>query len=292
MGNDAVQDSFFRQLIERSGDFILRLDLEGAITYCSPAFLRLMGDCSGTLLGKPCFDLIFDQDTDRFRHQFRLLTGGRKPFFLEYRYDTKDGVPLWVEGTAYLFNNESVPEVALISRDISRYKNVEERLTQMAYYDALTGLPNRRLFQDRYKQAILLAKRYERRLALFYLDLDDFKQINDRYGHAVGDELLKKVASRLLHCVRDPDTVCRLGGDEFVILLQQVDHSEDIHKVAQRVMSALNKRFVIGRHDITVACSMGAALYPQDGSEEQLIQSADKAMYQSKKHGKHYSEFH
>jgi diguanylate cyclase (GGDEF)-like protein len=168
---------------------------------------------------------------------------------------------------------------------------MEENLSLMAYYDPLTGLPNRRLFQDRYRQALLLAKRYSRKMAVFYLDLDDFKMINDSYGHAVGDELLKKVAARLLHCVRDPDTVCRLGGDEFVILLQQFEQPEDIDKVAQRVLDAFNNRFVVEQQEIVISCSMGSALYPQDGGEKDLVQLADKAMYQSKRQGEHYSKF-
>jgi diguanylate cyclase (GGDEF)-like protein len=179
--------------------------------------------------------------------------------------------------------------IGLISRDISKHKEIEENLTRLAYYDSLTGLPNLRLFQDRYSQSLLSAKRYQRKLAVLYLDLDDFKLINDEYGHAVGDELLKTVAARLSHCVRDPDTVCRLGGDEFLILLQQFEQTEDIEKVAQRVIDALNNRFQIQHNDISITCSMGAAIYPQDGIEgEALLEIADAAMYQAKKSGKNY----
>ncbi|MCR8629641.1 sensor domain-containing diguanylate cyclase [Paenibacillus radicis (ex Xue et al. 2023)] len=290
--NNTVQDMFFRQLIDHSEDFILAMGLDGLITYSSPSFQKMLGLPSEELIERHGSSHVFEQDRERFLQSISQLIEDHKPFTLEYRYQLNDGTLLWVEGKACLIKDGGVPTgIGIISRDISPYKSVEEHLVRMAYYDALTGLPNRRLFHDRYNQSLLLAKRYQRKLAVFYLDLDDFKAINDNYGHAVGDELLQKVAARLLHCVRDPDTVSRLGGDEFVILLQQFEMPEDIDKVAHRVIQALSNRFVIGQHEISITCSMGAALYPQDGSGEDLIQSADNAMYQAKKHGKHYSEF-
>ncbi|WP_171654202.1 sensor domain-containing diguanylate cyclase [Paenibacillus foliorum] len=289
--NYTVQDKFFRQLIDHSEDFILATGLDGLITYSSPSFQRLLELPHEELVERDCCSHIYEQDAHRFLHNFNQLIEDHEPFTLEYRYELNNGTLLWVEGRACLIMDEGSPiGVGLISRDISRYKSVEENLVRMAYYDSLTGLPNRRLFHDRYNQSMLLAKRYQRKLAVFYLDLDDFKAINDNYGHAVGDELLQKVAARLLHCVRDPDTVSRLGGDEFVILLQQFEVPEDLDKVAHRVLNALNNRFVIGQHEISITCSIGAAFYPQDGCGENLIQSADNAMYQAKKHGKHYSE--
>ncbi|MDF2961164.1 MAG: diguanylate cyclase protein [Paenibacillus sp.] len=290
--SSSVHDTLFEQLIEHSGDFILGLSLDGAITYSSPSFQKTMGFPLSELVHRSCYSLIYEPDVQRFKYHFHQLIADRKPFALEYRYQLRDGTLLWVEGRANLIFNNGIPVGAgLIARDISHYKSVEENLIRMAYYDSLTGLPNRRLFQDRYNQSLLFAKRYQRKMAVFYLDLDDFKNINDNYGHAVGDELLRMVAARLLHCVRDPDTVCRLGGDEFVILLQQFEQPEDIDKVAYRVLDALNNRFVIGKNEISITCSMGAAVYPQDGCEEDLIQSADNAMYQAKKHGKQYSQF-
>ncbi|MFH5182188.1 diguanylate cyclase domain-containing protein [Paenibacillus sp. TAB 01] len=200
------------------------------------------------------------------------------------------GSLLWVEGKAHLIREHGASAgVGLVVRDISRQKLQEERLTHMAYYDPLTGLPNRRLFEDRYSQALMAAKRYQHRVALLYLDLDDFKQINDGFGHAAGDDLLRTVSSRLAHCVRDPDTVSRLGGDEFVILLQQFEHRDDIRKVAMRVIDSLNQPYFLHNRSISITCSIGAAEYPQDGSDkEALLQYADAAMYQAKQHGKNY----
>jgi diguanylate cyclase len=125
------------------------------------------------------------------------------------------------------------------------------------------------------------------------LDLDDFKSVNDRYGHAIGDELLVKIASRLSHSIREPDTVCRMGGDEFVLLLQQFVEKEDIVKVGGRIAAALSQPFDLCGQQITMTCSIGAAFFPDDGEEvETLLQSADAAMYASKMQGKNHFRFY
>jgi len=154
-----------------------------------------------------------------------------------------------------------------------------------AYHDELTGLPNRSLLRDRLNQAIVQAARQNKQVGLLLLDLDGFKSVNDRLGHAIGDKLLQRVAERLLSCIRGADTACRYGGDEFVILLPEVDGEKSAADVAQKLRAHLAKPYVVDEHSITATASIGVAVYPSDGSSQNdLIRRADIAMYLAKAH--------
>ena len=167
-------------------------------------------------------------------------------------------------------------------------KHAEERIQFMAHHDALTGLPNRALLEDRLNQGMLFAQRYGRLVTVVFLDLDHFKLINDSLGHKAGDELLKTVAQRMQHCVRRTDTVVRLGGDEFVIILfDQPDQSRVIAPTLQKIREAIAQPIQIAGHELQVTCSMGLATYPQDGQDvEILLRNADAAMYRAKEEGR------
>ncbi|MBI5741110.1 MAG: EAL domain-containing protein [Nitrospirae bacterium] len=178
-------------------------------------------------------------------------------------------------------------------------KRSEDDIYRMAYYDILTTLPNRLLFNDRLTQAIALAERHDRLAAMLFLDLDNFKRINDTFGHHMGDDLLKKVAERLRRCMRkgdsltkhgpdDPsDTVARLGGDEFTIILCEISRPEDAARVAQRILDALSPQFTLGAYELYVSASIGIAIYPHDGIDaDSLLKNADAAMYHAKSEGK------
>jgi diguanylate cyclase (GGDEF)-like protein/PAS domain S-box-containing protein len=161
---------------------------------------------------------------------------------------------------------------------------LHQQLRHMAQYDSLTGLPNRQLFHDRLDSALARAGRSQHGFSLFYLDLDKFKQVNDRYGHAAGDLLLKEVAQRVRQCVRDADTVARIGGDEFVVLLDGIDLFEDAQRVANKIVGALNEPVKLGEHSLHAIASIGIALYPQHGATaQQLLKHADAAMYEIKR---------
>ena len=165
-------------------------------------------------------------------------------------------------------------------------------LDHLAHHDALTDLPNRILLQDRLSQAIDLARRQGKQLAVMFMDLDQFKHINDSLGHAVGDQLLQSVAHRLVGCVRQSDTISRQGGDEFVLLLPQVEHAEDAALSAQKVLVALAPLHHIDGHDLHISISIGISLYPGDGQDaETLIKSADIAMYHAKENGRNNYQF-
>jgi diguanylate cyclase (GGDEF)-like protein/PAS domain S-box-containing protein len=177
--------------------------------------------------------------------------------------------------------------VALVIRDLTESHELQERMSALVYRDALTGLPNRRLFEDRLSLALAQAHRYRHRIAVIFVDLDEFKQVNDTLGHAAGDELLKAVARRLTESVREADTVARLAGDEFTLILPGLNYAEDVSAISRKLLDALRSPFVIDGQDIRVTSSGGIALYPEDGhDEETLLRNADTAMYRAKERGR------
>lgn len=179
-----------------------------------------------------------------------------------------------------------VTGAVIVFRDVTATRALEGILTHNAQHDALTGLPNRLLLNDRVGQAIALARRQHGQAAVLFMDLDGFKHINDSLGHSIGDKLLQSVAGRLLDCVRSPDTVSRQGGDEFVVLLQEMHHPEDAAITATRLLKAVAEPHSIDQHRISVTGSIGISLFPDDAKDtETLLSHADTAMYRAKKNG-------
>ena len=174
-----------------------------------------------------------------------------------------------------------------IATDITEQKEIEEYMRHMAQYDALTNMPNRALFDDRLQHTLSAAKRTHEHFGLMFIDLDKFKPINDTYGHAVGDLLLKEAALRMQSCVRESDTVARIGGDEFVVLLASLKVDQDAQDVAEKVRHSLNLPFEISGHTLNISSSIGVALYPAHGeNEKELVKNADMAMYYAKENGR------
>jgi diguanylate cyclase (GGDEF)-like protein len=168
----------------------------------------------------------------------------------------------------------------------------KDQIIHSAQHDFLTGLPNRMLLNDRIKQAIALAPRHKKKVALLFLDLDGFKRINDSMGHSTGDKLLESVAKRLVDCVRCSDTVSRQGGDEFVVLLSEVEQSEDAAITARRMLRAVAETHPIDQHDLHVTTSIGLSVFPDDGLDpETLVKNADAAMYHAKENGRQSYQF-
>jgi len=186
--------------------------------------------------------------------------------------------------TGYADNDRNLLEfVSVQITDAIQRKQMEIELRHMAWHDALTNLPNRILFQDRFDMAIRRARRQKEKLALLYLDLNNFKEINDTFGHETGDSLLRETACRLLQCVRDTDTTGRRGGDEFTLLLTNISGPQDIEPVLKKIRSAIGRPFRIDGRDLTISASIGVAVYPDDGTEkEQLFRHADASMYSVK----------
>ena len=180
----------------------------------------------------------------------------------------------------------------IVFRDVTAGRAMALQITHSAEHDFLTGLPNRMLLNDRVTEAIALARRHADKVAVLFLDLDGFKHINDSLGHTVGDKVLQSIATRLVHCVRDSDTVSRQGGDEFVVLLSEVQRSEDAAVIARKMLQAVSQAHSVDQHDLHVTTSIGVSVYPDDGPDaETLITNADAAMYQAKELGRQRYQF-
>ena len=192
----------------------------------------------------------------------------------------------WVSVNIVRNDAGHVTSFVSVFSDITERKENEQRIHYLAHYDVTTGLPNRALFNDRLRQSLLAAKRYQANLALLFIDLDKFKPVNDRYGHDVGDQLLKEVALRVRGCIRESDTAARIGGDEFVLLLPGTNTEQNVVAVAQKVLQEIERPFEIENHAISISASIGVAIYPEHGEDvRNILKHADHAMYQAK-HGK------
>lgn len=177
--------------------------------------------------------------------------------------------------------------ILLAIEDITERKKYEEKIQQMAFHDSLTGLPNRKLFSDRLGIVLAQAKRNKKKVGIVMLDLDNFKDVNDTLGHDVGDTLLKAVAERLSGTLRKSDTVARFGGDEFVLIFPNMEVIEEAIQVVQKIIDRFHKPFLIDTHQLVVTTSIGIAVYPNDGMDEEiLMKNADIAMYQAKQAGR------
>ncbi|MCX7246152.1 MAG: diguanylate cyclase [Burkholderiales bacterium] len=219
------------------------------------------------------------------------FTGKTQSYASERRMRCRDGTWKWIlsRGMVVARDAQGRPSRMIGTHtDISERKAAQASMQTMAHFDSLTGLPNRVLFLDRLRQAVAKARRDAKGMALMMVDLDEFKPVNDEYGHQVGDLLLKEVAGRMLECVRrETDTVARLGGDEFVVILPEIEKAQDAIAVAENIRQALNRDFQIGERLITISSCTGVAIFPEHGADETaLLKSADAAMYRAKEEGR------
>ena len=207
----------------------------------------------------------------------------------EVRFRRRDGTVIWVRNTARAVHDAGgrVLYYEGSIEDITERKRAEEIIKHMAYHDDLTGLPNRRLFDDRLNLAMAHAERNQQKLAVMLLDLDHFKEVNDTLGHSVGDQLLQAVGERLVNLLRKGDTVARMGGDEFMLLLPEATQVEDAAKVARKLLGAMREPYVFDGHELYITTSIGIVLYPDDGEDgDTLMKNADITMYRAKDQGR------
>nr|WP_296262665.1 MULTISPECIES: EAL domain-containing protein [unclassified Pseudomonas] len=286
-------------VFEHSTSAILITDPAGYIVQANDAFSRVSGYAVAQVLDQfPSMLTIEDQQQAQLGYILKQLNQ-HGSWEGELWLKRRDGehYPAWVGITAVLDDEGDLASYVCFFTDISERKASEQRIHRLAYYDALTHLPNRTLFQDRLHTALQQAERQQAWVVLMFLDLDRFKPINDSLGHAAGDRMLKDMAARLLACVADDDTVARMGGDEFTLLLQpgasqQAALTRAIH-VAEQILASLVKPFVLEGREFFVTASIGIALSPQDGNElSQLMKNADTAMYHAKERGKNNFQFY
>src|SRR5205823_7878963 len=200
-----------------------------------------------------------------------------------------DGAPIWVIENATLMD-DGILEGTII--DITDRKTAQQQVEYQAYHDSLTGLPNRLLFRDRIAMALAHAKRTKRGAAVLFLDIDQFKLVNDTLGHTIGDRMLQVIAARLIACVRGEDTVARMGGDEFTVLIAEVGDRRATSVVAQKVLEAVRQPVVVDDHELFGTTSVGMAVFPEDGDDaETLLKNADRAMYRAKDAGRNNYQY-
>ncbi len=289
-----ASEARFRVMTESSLDLISVVDPDGTILYQSGALRSLLGYDPTETVGKNVFSMVHREDVDAFRTAMRRILDARhssEPIELRFRHRGGAWRTFESLGTNCLANPH-IGGVVFNSRDVTDRKVIQQRIQHLAYHDTLTGLPNRSLLQDRLAHAIARAERSRRKVAVLFIDLDNFKNINDTLGHDVGDELLRQVARRLSECVRLEDTIARQGGDEFIVLLDSLEDGGAASKVAQKILNGLRQPFALGASEQHVSGSIGIALYPEDGRDAQtLMKNADTAMFHGKGLGKNTYQF-
>lgn len=297
--DQALAESFerysrlFEALMSSSPDFHFILDNSGRFVYANQSLANLYAISPGEIVGKNFFDLGAPVASE-LQQQVRQAVDDMETHRGEISYSLASGKQVAYE---FLFvpvvNDGTVEAIAGTARDITERKALEDEAKRKANYDALTGLPNRSLFRDRLEQEVKRAERTGLPVALLFIDLDGFKEVNDRLGHVAGDQLLKQVAQRIGTCVREADTVARLSGDEFTVILGEVHKISHIEIVAQHLCEELARPFSIFQNEVHISASIGISLLPRDATTpEDLIKSADQAMYLAKNTGRNRFSFY
>jgi diguanylate cyclase (GGDEF)-like protein/PAS domain S-box-containing protein len=285
------------------------LNLINNTFHCSAQALRLLGakESEGEVTYKNFFKPVVVQERDKVIEHIESAIRANRPFSINYRIILPDGTQRFILNSGEIFYNENgvAEEVSGAVQDVTQLKNAEEEIRLLAFYDGLTGLANRILFMDRLDREIAASKRHERIFALLFLDLDQFKRINDTFGHHVGDLLLKSVSETLQKCIRNTDTaarvvnteseafIARLGGDEFILLLSDINAPENASVVARRILQEMPKTHELEGHSVSVTTSIGISTFPTDGeNSELLLKHADSAMYHAKETGRNNYQFY
>lgn len=276
-------------LLDESSDPIFSFLPDGRYAYVNRAFAEGVGKGQDKIIGRTIWDVFPKDEADKRFAVVRWVFENAERKVIEVRVPRPDGDRYYITTAKPIIDATGrVGSVICISKEITDRKRMEERLAHMAEYDALTDLPNRALFTERLLQAISLARRDKNRLALMWLDFDNFKPVNDGLGHHVGDLLLQAAATRMKACLRESDTVGRIGGDEFVVLLPVVKNQADVFVVAETIRTSLAQPFDLPEcPGVEISSSIGIAIFPEHGADDvQLMRNADQALYRAKDQGR------
>ncbi|WP_354623303.1 diguanylate cyclase [Psychromonas sp. MME2] len=284
----------FSMAVKQSASSIIITDTTGAIEYVNRAFIEKSGYTKDELIGKnPRILKSGEINTEIYKGLWETLTAG-DTWRGELHNRKKNGELYWeiASITPVKQQNGYISNYIAIKEDITALKNAKQRIFEMANHDALTGLPTRRLSMDRLEKYIATAKRNKTKVAVMFVDLDGFKNVNDTLGHDAGDFVLKETAARLCSTVREVDTVARIGGDEFWIFLTDIADSKAISVIADKIIKTITLAYDVEDTQINIGASIGIAIYPDHGDNSvELIKLADKAMYKVKKQGKNNYTF-
>jgi diguanylate cyclase (GGDEF)-like protein/PAS domain S-box-containing protein len=284
-----ASEELFRNYLEYAPDGVYMSDVKGTFLYGNRRCEEIIGYRREELIGKNFLELnlLTEKSLNKAAQLLQANMEGKPTGPDEIELISKEGRLIPVEISTSMVQHMDQGIVLAFVRDITDRKQMEEKIRQMAYHDYLTGLPNRKLFYDRLGIALAQSQRNQKKVGIVMLDLDNFKGVNDTLGHDVGDLLLKAAVDRLSSALRKGDTVARFGGDEFVLIFPDLKGIEDAILVAQKIVDSFHKPFLIDTHQLVVTTSIGIAVYPNDGIDEDiLLRNADIAMYQAKQAGR------
>lgn len=275
-------EALYPKLIHLMLDAVFVVDGDNQIVFVSDACEDLLGYRSDELIGTPITDYMHPEDLPATRASMVRVMSGQPHSDFRNRYLHRDGSVVHILWSARWSDEDGVR--IGVARNVTALVQAEDELRFLAHHDPLTGLTNRSLFNDRLDTALCAARRYQSSLALLFLDLNDFKSINDTHGHAVGDRVLCTIARRLESCVRETDTVARMGGDEFTVLLTDIQSEEDVSMKVEQIGAVLAEPLGTEFGGVkTPTCSIGVACYPEDGEDaDTLLSHADGHMYRLK----------
>ncbi|MDO8705056.1 MAG: EAL domain-containing protein [Sulfuricaulis sp.] len=287
----------FRILFESANDAIFLMQGERFVD-CNLQTLNMFGCQRHEIVGHTPMEFSPEHQPDGRPSKEKALekinaSVAGNPQFFEWQHLRLDGTPFDAEVSLNAIELRGERYLQAIVRDITERAQAQERLQYLAHHDSLTGLPNRALFLDRLDHALTRARWTKRPLAVLFLDLDRFKNINDTLGHDIGDSALRVASERLLSCVREGDTVARFGGDEFTVLLEDMANTDDVPAIAQKIIDILSRPFAVGDREFVITASIGISLYPNDGDDSlRLLRNADTAMYRAKDQGRNKHQFY
>jgi diguanylate cyclase (GGDEF)-like protein/PAS domain S-box-containing protein len=296
----ALQDSEnrWKLALESTGDGVWDWHVPSGVEFYSKRLIEMYGFDEGEIASKA---IELDQRThpdDRVHMELARdahFSGLAPTYFNEHRIRCKDGSWKWVLSRGMVISRDAEGRpLRMIGThtDITERKNAEALIRQQAFFDTLTGLPNRRMLRERLEQEIRRSRRDNQQLAILFIDLDHFKEVNDTLGHDSGDQLLIEAAQRIKQCVRDSDTVARMGGDEFTVILADISNTDHLEPLLEKILRSMDALFQIGGEQVFVSASIGITLYPLDGSEiEDLFKNADQALYVAKGEGRNRFSF-
>ncbi|MGB6407223.1 MAG: sensor domain-containing diguanylate cyclase [Planococcus donghaensis] len=275
----------YRLITESTLDIITLMNLSGEIEYVSPASEKVLGFPDHVYIGKLFTHNIHPEDTFTLIDNVTALINGGQPTPLDVRYLHRDGHYIWMEvSPTPVYSNGKMTQLFTLARDVTERKRLQSDIAKMAFYDHLSGIPNRRSFDDKLEKAVLQANRTNKKIAVLMLDGRKFKKINDQFGHDAGDAVIKEMATRLQASIRPSDTAARLGGDEMGVILPEIDSIDVAVATAEQILKSYETPVFFNGQKITMGAGIGISIYPDDAAnEKQLIKHADLALYEAKK---------